>query len=224
MQQHIELTTIDNVRIIGDFIRPEQLPVGYLLLLHMMPADRSSWQPFSARAAEQGFASLAIDLRGHGESRLRGTDTLDYQTFSDVQHQQSIHDITAALDFLQHQAGVTAPIILIGASIGANLALQALADHPELPGAVLLSPGLNYKGIGTPDLLGRITNSQQLFLVASNDDPRSFEAIRTLNHLRDEHTISRQISDAGHGTTMLERQPELIDDILEWLQALISNV
>lgn len=223
MTQRIELETTDGVRIFGDISKTVGHPKARLLLLHMMPADRTSWTAFATRATDAGFTSLAIDLRGHGESRQFGAKTLDYQTMTDAEHQASIHDVEAALQFLAEHANA-APTVLVGASIGANLALQALTTRPEIPAAALLSPGLDYRGINILKLIRELTPTQELFMVASNDDDYSFETIRALNSERDEHTIARQISGAGHGTTMLERQPELIDDILEWLTATISNV
>lgn len=40
---------------------------------------------------------------------------------------------------------------LVGASIGANYALRALAADEKLRGAVLLSPGLDYHGVTAAD-------------------------------------------------------------------------
>lgn len=216
MIKRIEFDTSDGVHIVGDRYETTKPMIGQLLLLHMMPADRTSWYAFAEKAAALGLTSLAIDLRGHGESISHHGSQLAYQTFTHAQHQQSILDIEAALKKLDQAK----PIITVGASIGANLSLEALVRWPSLPAAVLLSPGLDYKGIKTNDLIGKLAPSQQLFLVASNDDDYSFETIRILNNLRDEQTIIRQLSGAGHGTTMLERQPELTDDILEWIQGI----
>ena len=66
MPQRIELKTKDGVSVIGDYYAPSQASVKGLLLLHMMPADRTSWNAFAGRMQAAGWHVLAIDLRGHG--------------------------------------------------------------------------------------------------------------------------------------------------------------
>ena len=135
-------TTKDGLTIVGDYY-PGTGKSG-VLLLHMMPADRTSWQQLAGQLQENGFHVLAIDLRGHGQS-TGGPN--GYQAFSDAQHQQSIFDIESAVEFLRSK-GIE-KIHMGGASIGANLALQYASQHQEIASAMLLSPGLDYHGIHT---------------------------------------------------------------------------
>jgi predicted alpha/beta superfamily hydrolase len=107
---------------------------------------------------------------------------------------------------------------VIGASIGANLALQALANHPEIPWAVLLSPGLNYRGLKTRPLLETLQSSQRVLLVASSEDIESLAAVRTLAKANPELTTVSELANLGHGTEMIERQPQLIGDIIKWIK------
>lgn len=107
----VSFLTDDGVSIVGT-VKEAGAPQKFLLLLHMLPSTRESWYAFSGQAASQGFSSLAIDLRGHGESitqrdKLRMLNQkLDYIDFTDVEHQATIRDVEAALDYLQKEKGV----------------------------------------------------------------------------------------------------------------------
>ncbi len=158
----------DGTKIAYD-LYPAENPAGYLVLLHMMPATKESWRELAESAAREGFSSIAIDLRGHGESD-GGPE--GYKEFSDSDHQKSILDVEAAVEFLKNQGAAPKKIIFIGASIGANLALWYLADHPEIEKAVLLSVGEDYRGIKTPPLIQRLGAGQNILMFASRDDVR----------------------------------------------------
>ena len=186
-----------------------------VLLLHMMPADRTSWQALAAKLQESGFHVLAIDLRGHGQS-TGGPN--GYQVFSDAEHQQSVFDIDSSIEFL-HLKGVK-KIHIGGASIGANLGLQYKAKHPEITSVMILSPGLDYHGIHSDIWIGNLRPAQAVLLVASDDDVYSFATVKTLfdhssNLPRREVKLLTQ---AGHGTTMLEKNPEFINELVVWLK------
>ncbi|TSC82266.1 MAG: lysophospholipase [Parcubacteria group bacterium Gr01-1014_19] len=158
----------DGTKIAYD-LYPAENPAGYLVLLHMMPATKGSWKELADLAARESFSSIAIDLRGHGESD-GGPD--GYKDFSDSDHQESILDVEAAVEFLKNQGATPEKIILVGASIGANLALWHLAEHPEIKKAALLSLGEDYRGIKAPPLIRELKPGQSLLMFASRDDVR----------------------------------------------------
>ena len=134
----ITLTTNDEVLVVGDRYGTDTPSERGALLLHMMPAVRESFREFGTKLAGHGIGALAIDLRGHGGSTRRvdgeGKSVLDFRTFSDSDHQASIHDVRAALAYMRKRG--IGSIALVGASIGANLALQALAEDATLKGAL----------------------------------------------------------------------------------------
>jgi len=62
----------------GDYYPPPVANRGtapMVMLLHMDRSDRQAWQPLVAPLHEAGFAILALDLRGHGDSA--STETRD---------------------------------------------------------------------------------------------------------------------------------------------------
>ena len=63
--EHITLTTKDGMEIHGLYREVNQSQKA-VLLLHMMPATKESWDGFATALQEKGITTLAIDERGHG--------------------------------------------------------------------------------------------------------------------------------------------------------------
>ena len=183
-----------------------------------MPADRSSFATLQTALRERGISSLAIDLRGHGESTDQQGRRLDYRNFSDAEHQQSAEDVKAALAWLESQGFPSNKVGIIGASIGANLALQAATRYSPLA-TCLLSPGENYRGVLTFDAAGRLRDPQALLAAASTpDDAESYSAAQ---HVIEQAPLKEKqfvpFTQAGHGTTLFERQPPFVNTVADWL-------
>src|SRR5262245_23651527 len=68
--QMVTFSTDDNLLIRGEFVRPmashEKAPI--VILVHMYRSDHSTFAPLLPALRAAGFAVLAIDLRGHGQS------------------------------------------------------------------------------------------------------------------------------------------------------------
>ncbi|MBI4143038.1 alpha/beta fold hydrolase [Candidatus Uhrbacteria bacterium] len=212
--ERIALTTTDGMTIIGNWSAVAQ-PHGWALLLHMMPATKESYAALADALAARDVASLAIDERGHGES-TGGPD--GYQRFTDAEQQAKIYDVAAAMNWLIAQGAVEARIIIVGASIGANLALQWLATHPIVPAAALLSPGLDYRGIRTEPLAESLAPTQHIFLAAGGtDDEYSTASVHRLANILANRATTRLLTSAGHGTTMFEREPACFTETVGWI-------
>jgi alpha-beta hydrolase superfamily lysophospholipase len=216
--QEIFLKTIDDINISANYYsKPENKKAA--ILVHMMPATKESWNDFAAALLEKGYNGIAIDLRGHGSSS-GGPD--GWKSFSDEEHQASILDLEAAYDFIKKKGFADDTITCIGASIGANLCLQFLVNHPTIPQAVLLSPGINYRGIKTEPLMQELRPGQRVLLVGSNDDPQS--NINVISQLVMQNASGAEVKsliyqNAGHGTNMFGREmPDLKSEILNWLR------
>lgn len=222
MAEKITFTTSDGVKIIGDYVPGTNSKA--VLLLHMMPATRIAWRPLVEKLTVAGFTSLAIDFRGHGES-IQTTDgrKLDYRNFSDEEQQAKIKDIEAAVAWLAEKGIGEEKLALIGASIGANLSLQYLAEHEKVPTSVLLSPGLVYRGVETKPRAEALRSNQSVFYVAAKDD--DYSAL-TVGALHEATKVGKKLIlyDYGdHGTNMFDAHPELIGEIVDWLQKRIQS-
>lgn len=218
----INFKTSDGVIIVGDFYKTDNPKSPAVLLLHMMPADRFSWKEFAQKLREAGFQSLAIDLRGHGESRDEDGKTLNYRNFSDSEHQSSKIDVREAIKFLNEKGIKLENISIIGASIGANLALDFAVEHNEIKAVVLLSPGLNYRGILTElsakNLRG--DKGQVIFMAAAIGDEYSADSVKKLSEIIPANVQKevKILEGKAHGTDMLKENSDLENEIINWLK------
>ncbi|MBU2566874.1 alpha/beta fold hydrolase [Patescibacteria group bacterium] len=224
MPDQISYKTFDGVTIVGDWY-PTTTTVGVVILLHMMPIDRKSWAPFQKVLAANNIASLAIDMRGHGDSTVgEGGIKLDYKTFKDIQHQQTLNDISGAIDWLTNKNYPKSQIVVVGASIGANLALWSLEQEPSLAGAVLLSPG-NYRGMDSVAQAGEVLPHQSLLAAGSDtDDPEAYEAARAIiERCSSSRKSFLPYKNAGHGIHLFASDPTLMDKLAEWIRETIQT-
>lgn len=100
-----------------------------VLLLHAGAETRTVWRSVATRLSEDGFRTVAFDLRAHGESTGRA-DTL-----------RAIADDVA--DMVRRERE---PIVVVGASLGGLAALVALSE----PAVAALVAGLVLVDV-TPD-------------------------------------------------------------------------
>ncbi|MCA9390448.1 alpha/beta fold hydrolase, partial [candidate division WWE3 bacterium] len=163
---------------------------------------------------EKGISCLAVDLRGHGKSE-GGPD--GYKQFSDEEHQEKVWDVRAAWKFLSEHGVQMERTALVGASIGANLAIRYLAENASFAIAVALSPGRNYRGVTTDDAIVRLTPGQMVLLVASEEDTVSAEAVALLHEKNPLQTEVVLKQDIGHGTDMLAQDRALQDSVIDWV-------
>ncbi len=219
--ERITFLTDDGVTVVGDYQEGngQGAHAGKAaLFLHMMPAARESWRPLADRLAGDGFATLAIDLRGHGESTVGPHGTvLDRNAFSDKQHQEKSRDVDAAVRWLMEKGFVLTKIALVGASIGANLAIAYAGGHEGIPAVVALSPGLDYHGVLTEPSAAAMPRTQKLLLAASAEDAYSLSSVFRLAQIKEDAEVQAQV-DGGHGTKLLEQVPGFFDYVLYWIE------
>ena len=215
MYSQISLKTLDGKKLAANLFESTNARGG-VVFLHMMPATKSSYTDLAQRFQNLGWEGIAVDFRGHGASD-GGPE--GYLEFSDLQHQEKYLDIDAAVNYLKSRHIDESDIAIIGASIGANLALKYLVQSKGIKSAILLSPGLNYRGITTKDLATRLVSEKRVLFVGSEDDNYTKECIEELYGLVPEGVEKKKqiYKDAGHGTTMLERNADCAEIIINFI-------
>ncbi len=209
----VSFETEDGVKIVADYYQaPNSKFAG--ILIHMMPSDRKSFVNLAKKLQEAGYSALAIDLRGHGESINSTKGFLNYKNFTDDEHQASIYDIKAASEFLKKEGFPIENQFLIGASIGANLSLQFLFQNQLIKAVVLLSPGINYRGIKIEEFLKKDFENKILVIIGRND-LQSITSLDLFKKLTPSSTIYILDSQA-HGTDLLDS--DLIEKIIVFLK------
>lgn len=179
-----------------------------VVLVHMLGRSGEDWSSFSQKLLKSGMSNIAPDLRGHGSSAKAGEE------LSDDDYRNMLHDVNAAIAWLRTQ-GVQ-NVSCVGASIGANLCLQAAAEDPMVVNVVMLSPSLNTKGIVTPPALKTYGN-RPLLLVASEEDTAAAHAATLLHERAQGQVYLEMYAGAGHGTRMMNREASLEGMVQSWL-------
>jgi dienelactone hydrolase len=215
--QKVRFKTEDGLEIVGNFFPAEKNDAPAVVLLHMMPETKESWNNFAVKLNQEGFECLAIDLRGHGESQ---GGPVGSKSFSDAEHMASINDVVGAVGFFIDKGIPIEKISLVGASIGANLSITFQSEHPQIKSSILLSPGLNYRGVETEHTAKKIKEDQAIYLVAGGEgDDYSTETVKKLYNLASCHNKEIKVfGEAGHGTDILEAEPGLANEIIDWLK------
>jgi alpha-beta hydrolase superfamily lysophospholipase len=205
--QRLMLRTEDGLSIAATWHEPAYRPAPAVVLVHMLTRSRRDWEGVALRLASEGIGSLTIDLRGHGDSSGSAGDLAAME-----------HDVNAAKRHLAVRPDVIhSRIGIAGASLGASLAVLAAADDPLVKSLVLLSPSLDYRGLRIEAAL-RKYGKRPALLIAGKDDGY---AVRTVSDLGKGGGGIREVlllDSAGHGTTMLQRVPELGPQIAGWFR------
>jgi alpha-beta hydrolase superfamily lysophospholipase len=209
--QDVSFHTTDDVMIAGSLYLPAR-PGPAVILLHALSRTREDWQSVATRLSDAGFVTLAIDLRGHGASGpLPGSASLEDLT-------GMVADVKAARAFLATRREVSPNRIgIAGASIGANLAILYAAGDPTVRSLVLLSPGLDYRGLRPEAALMKYGDRPAL-LVASQEDSYSTNSARRFAKSGLGVRELRILDGAGHGTAMIARQSDLAASLVDWFR------
>ncbi|MBW2969691.1 alpha/beta fold hydrolase [Candidatus Woesearchaeota archaeon] len=176
-----------------------------VILLHMLRRTRADWDSVAKWLQKNGFTVIAYDARGHGQS------TGDWQTFKEEDFQKMTNDITAIKSVLESKGTDVKRIAIIGASIGANTAYNYAVQDPDIKTVILLSPGLDYRGV----TIDTTRLNRPFLVVASNDDTESAKAAEEFK--KNKQATIKMYEDAGHGTNMFQKN-DLAPTILNWIR------
>jgi acetyl esterase/lipase len=180
-----------------------------VLLLSMVAGSHADWDAFARQLQAQGMAALALDYRGSGGS----PGPADWN--------KSVDDTRAAWEALLARPEVDPQrAAIIGASIGANLALIVGANNSNVATVVALSPGTDFQGLQPTGLLSNF-GQRPVYLIASADDPYSYTSAQQMAPLLPAGEAF-YYQTAGHGTAMFG-DPDLATRLLGWLSVHIGT-
>jgi dienelactone hydrolase len=210
-QQRVSFRTNDGWTIAADY-RPPPRGGTVVILAHGVGSSKSEWARLTARLAADGIGTLALDLRGHADSRKGPRGKRGYETFDEHgEWPKAARDLTAAADWLRRRGVAEKHIGFGGASIGANLAAAAALRRRCRTFLLLLSPGLDYHGVA----LALPPDAKILVAAAPTDE----YADRTMLAVAKARNVETFEAPAGHGVQMLE-DPPTFERVARWLEGL----
>jgi predicted alpha/beta hydrolase len=124
--EQLEIRTADGWLLRADVTSPRGKPVGVAVLAHALMARRGE---FSAARdggpvrllSERGWCVVAFDFRGHGDSQSGRREACEPCSYDDL----VARDLPAVCAFGRERSGRRRPVVVLGHSLGGNVALAA---------------------------------------------------------------------------------------------------
>lgn len=207
----VTITTPDGVALAASW-RPvdgnDRAPA--VLLLHDFSRERRELEPLAHRLGEAGYATLAIDLRAHGESTRKNGQPIPISPRLLKDPSGFPRDVEAAAAWMKARAPKTAAL---GFSVGGYLALLAAA-RGQVDAAVVIS--VNEPRVA--DLAGAATPvPRSLFLLACEADPGRADSAKKLEAAAQAPKRVLLFPGAAHNLALLREHPEAEKAVLGWL-------
>ena len=221
--ERISMQAADGHPLVGTLSRPggnTNLQAG-VVLLPMYRHTRESWQPLVEKLNNAGFTTLAIDLRGHGDSRYDAAGRDDGRRVisrDPILFNAMYLDAAAATAWLEKKMHITTQrTALVGASVGCSVALQAVANGAvNAYAVVVMTPGSNYLGIATMKQITSWPVTPLLILSSEEEKGRGAEQIHVA--LAQKGAELRLFPQTQiHGTNMFGEVAGVEDLITDWL-------
>lgn len=177
-----------------------------VILLHMYPADQTSWFGFAEELQARGIDALTFDFRGYGESGGEKDPGV------------ADRDARAALAFARSRGFER--VVLIGASMGGTAAIVVAAGEAVDGVAALSAPAAMAELDAAPVIAGV---AAPIRLVAAGDDLSGAESLRDLAARADlgDHEVLL-VAGRAHGTALLEEPGH--ETVRGWLLDFLDRV
>lgn len=94
----------------------------------------ASWDAFAKHLASRGYRVYSLDMRGFGRWRTEGSKWNGNNKIEIAQSQQDLLDLVTTL----RQRHPKEKLYILGESLGSNMGLALIEDHPELADGAIL--------------------------------------------------------------------------------------
>ena len=216
-------------------VKRDKYPV--IVFAHQFGTTHIIWSEFAKELREKGYATLLIDLRGHGLSIIQNgkenkiifkekfsaiVDLISFFRKSNrkVNFSKIPEDIALWIDYLIENEKIDPEqIILIGASLGATSIIPVVSMH-DISAIVCISPG-------SPTIIGeeiiKLSLSSYMnpaMFISSLNDPLGSEKYSRFYMRETNNGTLLIVSGKGHGVILLKKVKGYI---LEFLKNIKTN-
>lgn len=218
----IEYESKDNFILHSTLTYPEEQKNIYpmVVLLHSIGYSSSYWGSLVPDLNKAGFATLEIDLKGHGKSatdiyfKRRSWIYFDDKTFQSFP-EEVVEILKQTLS--EHKNLSQNYISYIGADIGANMAIWvAQMNNPKPVCLVLISPYMNFKGLDVPIKLAN-AGSMPILAIAAQKDLSSVKQLSDIEKYAQGAYFKKLYPNGGTGMMMLKLNKHMSVDIVNWV-------
>lgn len=198
-----------------------------VLLLHGTGQRKEDWRILARALAKAGDGYMAVDMRGHGESRMSPDgEELSYKKLRATKAVNDYADMTrdaeAAVAYLVGQGVAEETIGVAGAEVGGSVGVKYAAVHAKTPFVIILSPGLAWQEIPLVNAVRAFKGrSTPLLMVHSEKDKRSSKETPLLyafaKNAVGERNTTLIVVPEERGTRLLRANKGLTDRIVAWI-------
>ncbi|MCA9566797.1 MAG: alpha/beta fold hydrolase, partial [Myxococcales bacterium] len=171
-----------------------------VVLVHPYHGSRAEWGDLPEVLDGQGANVVSIDLRGHGDSK------------GEIDGPKMVEDVKAAVGYLRKK-GVE-KVTIIGAGLGANVALAAAAADAEVTDVVMITPRLDANGVKVSTSLKGF-GRRPLLLISGSDDSLSIKASEMIADRVDTARVE-VLSAEGTGLKLINRDSNIQGILVSW--------
>lgn len=187
-------------------------PLPLIILLNRAGSDKSEYKSLSNKLLEKGFATLAVDLRGHGQST--NLDTFDFRIRRNFDVLTETYKDISSITNWAKQENVYNKIAIIGASYSAEHMMKAAEISGYVDAYIALSPGdFSDESIDKIDATGK----PWFFLRTENELPFFDELFLKIKD-RSNNAKIKIVNGDGHASMMLQGRPSLEDELVRWVE------
>lgn len=199
----VSCPTEDEVKVAGTFtpavIRTGQkAPVA--ILLHTYGSDRTAWEPLVPTLHAAGFAVLAIDFRGHGETTgpegmqlTKRSEKKDTRLF-----RQMYKDVQGAYNWLTTRNDVDlARFVLIGCGLGCSVAIDCGGHDRSIDCIVCIAPQAAYLGLDSLADAAKYGNRQMLLLCTPEEKASAQEIAQHVKNAKVQEIAAKGSGEEG---------------------------
>jgi len=144
----------------------------YLVLVHGMNEDRKAYRTFAGELHAKGYGIVSYDSRGFGQSKVKNGTSIE--AISKEEIRKGGLDVKAAIGALESRGLTSKGVILVGASVGANIVAVYAVNDSRVIDIVLLSPGEDYQGVRPFNAISKYSGG--ILFVAFKGDGVAYES------------------------------------------------
>ncbi len=224
--ESVELKTADGWTLKAAWSRAQEGKRTFVLV-HGTGQRKEDWKRLAVPLARAGYGYLAVDLRGHGESRISPSG--EATTWKKLRVSRGVNDyaemardVEAAGGWLAGQGVPEDTIGFIGAEVGGSLIMKHAAVRAKVPLIVMLSPGLAWQDIPIINAV-RAYKNRPILMVHSEADKKSSKETPLIYQFAKmaagDRNTTLLIVPQERGTRMFRANRDLAGRVIAWLAA-----
>lgn len=190
-----------------------------VLLLHSLGYSSEDWGNLINDLNNAGYAVIAMDLRGHGQSLYNTKfQKKSWVYFTTKMYQKIPGDVELLLDQTQKQMKLLdmGNLAVVGADVGANAAVLVSKDLKKKPKTlVLICPTTSFKGLYIPIAMTDL--EMPILSIVSNKDRYCLSEQRNLAKFSQGGFYAKNYPNGGMGMLMIKQNPTMSQDITKWI-------